>query len=234
MFGLSSAQILDIVVIAIFAVCIIYGYTKGFVRAVYGLFSSIISYIVSCIFARDFSIVIAQTPIFKSVSGSLYESLDGIEFASGGAVATNEIVTDSTAELFERIGFSLDEINRYVTSLVSQGVDNVTDGVKEYVIEPVLNTFAYSIAFLIIFIGALLVLKVVCFLLDKTMSFSGLAGVNKFFGVVLGVLAALVYSMVFCLLAVAIIPYLATNGVDISIKSIDETHLFKIIHGIIS
>ena len=230
---MTSAIVLDIITIVIIAVCVVYGCTKGFIKTLYKLFSGIIALLVALVYAKPFSGVIAQTDVFKNLVNNLYANVDKIDIPVDGGQIVESQLSEASGEFLSKLGISLEEICEYISSLVSSGVDNVTQGVKDYIIAPAADSLAHTAAFVILFVLSLIALRVICFVLDKTVNISGFGGVNKFLGFILGGGAAFVYSIVFCLVSVSIFPYLAASGVEIGTDTIAETHLFKLIYGIV-
>ena len=95
-------------------------------------------------------------------------------------------------------------------------------------VEFVAERISYFLAFIVIFIISLVLLKIAAMLINKAFKLPGLNFINKTGGIILGILYGIVGSYVFVFLAYYVLPYLAANTIISSAPEVmDGTLFFK-------
>lgn len=223
------AVVLDIIPLAIALVCILSGYKNGFIRTAYKLFRTVASFIVALVFAEPFSKVVAENPLFKSFMDGIYKKFDGMDFKipETTTVSLEDSLSPAAKDFLAKLDISFSELGDYITSLINSGEQNIIEGVREYVLDPITSSLAFALAFIILFFVSGIAFKIISIIMDGTVKVVGLGGINRFFGLLLGGVGGFVYAVAFCTVVTIIMPYLVTADIGITESVVAETRVFR-------
>ena len=138
------ALIVDIALIAVLALCVFLGWKKGFIHAISKFMTYILSFLLANIFWKYLAVYIGRLPFIQNL---ITEGVEGPVFEEGASFV-NKLKTMFT----------------FLSSDVIQNgnAENTTAVVNNYLAE----TLTMIISFAIIFIAALILLKLLFRLLD--------------------------------------------------------------------
>ena len=157
-----------IVLILIIVISAIVGLKRGFVRSIAGLASYIISYIVANRFYTLLTPIVSKIPFIQSMTTDI--EMPEIESGAG---------------FLGKIG----AIFKYLfDNAMSNPGSDVTETARAVINNFLAELITEAIAFLALFFGALIVLKLILFLIDKFCETPVLKGTNKTLGVIFGIL----------------------------------------------
>jgi uncharacterized membrane protein required for colicin V production len=221
--------VLDIVIAGIIILCIYKGYKNGLIKTVMGLLSFIAAFIMARIFSPPLSEFMYSNWIKSGfVSGIASRIEDILGHLSLEHVVADPGRPDSFTDLLGSYGFSLPDVNRWMSEAALRGTDNITEYVAENLAAPVARGVSDFIAFAVVFALSLVLLKIVTALINRVAGLPVLNFFNKTGGAVLGSAYGAVLSFIFVILVYYALPYLAANTPIGSAHEVtDGTILFK-------
>ncbi|MGN1194412.1 MAG: CvpA family protein, partial [Acutalibacteraceae bacterium] len=197
---------IDAVLLAVFALSIVFAARKGFFKSLFDL----AAYVIAILAARFISVAAAPTVFDQYFSPSIRQQLTD-KLASSGALDYSEkieaainSIPDSLSGMLEMIGIDKDAISAQVSSAQLNG-DNVISTLMDKVITPVGTAIIQLIIFVVLSIVLRLILQIVVRLLNNIVKkLPALKQMNSVLGGVLGavkgllvvVLAALVIGVI--------------------------------------
>lgn len=187
--------LLDVLVIAVMAGSIIYGYKKGFVKSLMSLVSGIVSVFVAYTFTPMLSAWLNTKYILDAISKGIAETFASAAKTSGDVAG--EIVYDLTKmfenpqikTIIERFGADAGAVEGVAGEAEIVGFDMINK-LAVTVAKPVANTVSTVAAFLILFIGAAVVLKIVTLIISGLFKLPVLKSMDKALGIVSGIICA--------------------------------------------
>ena len=180
--------IIDIVLCAVVLFSAIYGYNRGFIKSAI----SIVSFAVSLVCAWIFTPVLSPLICGGFMLGWVRQA---VEKAMELAGISNVSAAYAAAELPNALNSILTRFGIKISDLGSSGVMS-SDEIAEAIAGPTADILSKALSFVIIFFGTALLLRIIGIVIDKAMNITGLSGVNKFFGGVLGTVCGVFYAMV--------------------------------------
>lgn len=152
-----------------------------------------------------------------------------------------KIIEDFSNTDFGRTVFKLGVDSEQIKNDFGNAIDNSigalsqSDSVKGLLVSliagPVLDCVAAALGTVIVFVLALILLKIACFFLDKVFRLPLLSSVNKYGGLVAGVVSGFITVFVLCMAAQALIPVIPQNPILYSGME-DNTLLYGFFTGI--
>ena len=198
------SAILDILIVVIIGVTILFAVKNGFVKTVLSAASFLIALVVAFLFVSPVRDAFLESGMAVKVRSAVDESI-------------TSFVTGASAELEEKW-------NDWRT----ENTETLKNELVGYVSEPVLRAVATFTAFVLLYLGSVLVLRLAAYLLDKLTDLPILRQANKLLGLVAGVVLALLRVWLFCAVVQLLLPCADTLGLGI-VSHIDpaNTFLFK-------
>lgn len=186
---MSLSIIFDLIVVAVFVVCVIGGMRKGLVKSVYRIFSFALAIILSIALLQPFSKLLDSTPIAETVRSGITNSIEN----TGGEMAAS---IDDTLSNLHLPSFLQDDIS--TDYLINSPEDDAAEfSVSEWVADALTGKIIGVLAAVILFIGIKLLLSLIFHMLDALFNLPVLHGVNKMLGAVLGLIngAIIIYGL---------------------------------------
>lgn len=195
--------VFDIILLIIIVGTILKCVSKGFVKSIMSLVS-----IVGAFFAANFLYTPLATWLKDEVfSEKIVEWLAGVIKSMIGTIGLDEIFKDKPlpfVELLARFGTDLSTIEGNFTN-VSVATDDVLTKMAQMIADPIITGASNVLAFMLIFIVALVIFKIITVSLDAIFRLPLLNSANKILGLILGVLCAAFYAWLFSILSNGII-----------------------------
>lgn len=170
----------DILLVAIFLVCLFSGWRRGFVRTVMNLISVAVAGI-GAYFLYPFPAAYMYGKVFLPKMTSMVE--ESILSGSTGHTLT---------ELFNsKPGFFVDTLNQYSDLSKVEGYFNtdktmtVTD-ISEYTAAPIASALSNVLGFMLMFVVLIIIMRVLTWFIDKACMLPVLHGTNTLLGIVAG------------------------------------------------
>lgn len=212
--------ILDVVIIIVMVMCVINGYKKGFFKSMMNLISGVVSVIVAYTFTPALSAWLNAKFFLGAISKGIADA-----FASAAKTTTEaagEVVYDLTkmlqnpqiGSILERFGAG-EQTVADVAGNTTQAGYNVIEEIAVKVATPVAETVSVAIAFILLFIGTAIVLKIFTAIIGLFFKLPVLKTMDKGLGLVSGLITAAFFGWVLSLAIEAALPPLATVVPDI-------------------
>lgn len=198
------AIIVDIVLVAVLALCVFFGWKKGFIHAISKFLTYILSFVLANIGWKYLAVYIGRLPFIKNL---VTEGVEGPVFEEGASFV-NKLKT-----MFSFLS----------SDVVQNGnAENTTAVVNNYLAE----TLTMIISFAIVFIAALILLKLLFRLLDTIIKkIPVIKQINGTLGAVIGLLNGFIWTWAIANLFVkAFLPSL--NQLNPTIFSMDIANSF--------
>lgn len=191
--------ILDILIVALFAACVIYGAKKGFFKSLMSLVTGIAAYVSAYAFTPALSLYIKDKFIIDGVRSSLTKTFFSI---AEGASATageklydvNKLLQDpQVSKMLESFGGAEFSPEKLVDS--TPDAFSAVEGLANTVADPISTMISDVVAFGLLFVLSLLVLKIITVLVGTFFKLPVLSTLDKTMGVVFGIAAGVFFSM---------------------------------------
>ena len=223
--------LLDLCILAIAGITIYIAYKRGFVKTFISAVSSILAMIVVMLFTAPLANMLADTALADTVRDKTAVFIDELVENSNSAGAL-ELVQDKTGELYtvlDATGVDLGEFSEWLKNSASQTEEAFRQNLVEYVSGPAVTLVMRAIAMLALYIGSLILLKIVASLLSGVLEhLPFLRQANHLLGLLLGAVMAVVYVFVFCAVVGILINTSSLTGLT-ALDTIvpEETYLYR-------
>lgn len=211
---MQASVITDIALAAVFAICIGYGYKRGFMRAAYQIISFILTVVVVFALRAPVTELLYDTQIGTAVTSAVQEKVNTAISKTGFGTDTDAFVDELAFPEF--IG---DSIKKSMQS-AQAFKENTTAAICESITDTIMSFLSAAILFAAVKLG----LSVILAVLDRMCRLPLLNLVNKTAGAAVGVLNALVIVYAVC----ALLMFFAPTQKQADINSvISQTTLTK-------
>lgn len=209
--------LLDLAVIFIFVLTVFLVTKRGFIKTVFDFGSLICAIIIAKIFTPAISALFRNT-LYNKVSGTLKDVLESL--MEKGELPDN-LQKDSLGEL----------LNKYNISLSGSASAETAEELLDYVVNNIVELLSYAIAFIAVFVIALIALKLAAFALDGIFKLPLLKTINKGLGFVLGLITATIYVLLFVAVIQLTAPYLGSIYPEVfGTSAINRTFIFEFLY----
>lgn len=224
--------ILDVIIIAIIAICVFLSAKKGFARTIIEL----AGFVAAILIAINLSTPVANFVYDKMVSPSIEKTV--VKVIDDSVNSTSAAVTDAIWEKLpgfvsnaaEKSGVSKDTLSSKLMGGSSSA--DIAQNIADEVVAPVATTVIKYIATVLIFIILLIVVKFLARLLNSIFKKSLLGGANAILGGALGAVKGAIYAILFCLL-VSLITNITKDNFFITNEMIENSTVFKFVLNLI-
>ena len=187
---------IDVILAAIIAAVVIGAVKRGFIRSVFQLGTTVAAIVIAVIFYKELSDYFLNAFVFEKTTeyiGGFLENFAADISAAADFSAIAAALPEQVHSTAELLGINVEEVlEKYISadSLIS------TDALSESISLSVATVISNILAFAALFLGSLIVLNLVCFILDKLAKLPLLNGTNRFLGLIFGALEGIVLGMV--------------------------------------
>ena len=196
-------QIIDWIFLAALVGIVIYATARGFVRAVYRLVSLIVAIVIASTFAAPLGNILYDSFLYSAVEGGVESALTSVASGTVGAVDAEAVLDGLPEEIGAAASFfgvDLADTIKNVTETNETQIPKLAASIAQ----PIATSAAKLLATVLLFVCAMLVLRLFRFVLDWLMKLPILHGLNRIFGFVFGVLEASVIGILLAKLLVAV------------------------------
>ena len=225
--------LLDVVSVVILVVCIWSAARRGFVKTIIGFVGTLLAVAAAAIFGPAAASVIRVRlvgPFFERTVGDyLMTYMSGVgESAEAFAEQFNQLLA-AMPEVLEaylrRFSVSPEEVRQ---SFEASSLESAKDAAVSAISTPLSQAVSNALGFLLVFVAALLLIKLLTVLLDTAAKLPLLRSVNKGLGVALGAVQGVLIVLVFAGVMTHLAPFLEnymTTAFDAN--TISSTLVFK-------
>ncbi len=179
--------VIDIVLIAVFALTVFTAYRKGLLKSLIDSFGLLISFFGAYKISGIVSPWIYENILRNKAISLINEKITGSDIAVGTQqikdffLSFNETIT----EILLKAGVDLAEISDKVSG-IDLSSDTAAELLEQTAVQPILTVIINCITFIVLAIIFIIVLSLLSNLITKSLNKTVLSGVNKFFGAVFG------------------------------------------------
>ncbi|MBE6617418.1 MAG: CvpA family protein [Ruminococcaceae bacterium] len=186
-------------------ICIVWSAARrGFVRAFMNLLSTVASFIVAYVYTPTLAAIIDEKLILSPITGDIHATLRSMSLNPNTMLFDLDKLADDVpaplVNMLDRYNVDLNEFIDKIRGLVDCPEETVY-GFAEEIATPVSSVISAALAFIIILLGASIVLKLITELLDYIFMLPALKSANTVLGVIFGVIEG---AAVACVLAMAL------------------------------
>lgn len=194
--------VLDLIIVAILAICVIAAAKKGFMRTLVEL----VGFVAAIVIAFAFSGPLAEFTYSKLIEPAASST---VEAAVSGVVGeTAESASQTLGELFESLpnfvtnfaeqsGYSADSIAQKVSS--GADVQAISAELCDKIVDPAITAIIKYILVLVLFVITLIVAKLLSRFINSLFKGALLGTANTVLGGVLGAVKGAIFALIFCL-----------------------------------
>ncbi|MCL2518277.1 MAG: CvpA family protein [Oscillospiraceae bacterium] len=218
--------LIDLLLLAVFVLCIVSGVRKGFVYSVMNFISFIAAFVCGWLFAPSLGAYYKENIFITRISETISDMLHSLLGTSSFETLFAEKPSAFT-ELITRYNTDITQLETFYSKQVNVSVQSVSD----YIADPIATGISNFLAFLTIFLGALILLKILTIFLDMVFKLPVLNAINRTFGCILGIFCGFLYVSLIIMLLVAVSPTLTALNPEVFKPSTIENsmllNLFK-------
>ncbi len=224
--------ILDIIIVAIIAICVFLSAKRGFARTVIEL----VGFVAAILIAINLSNPVANFVYDKAVSPTIEKNVvvvmdESVNSASAAVTDTIwEKLPNFVSNAAEKSGVTKDTLSNKLMG--SSSSEDIASSIAEEIFKPVATTVIKYIATVIIFVILLIVVKILARLFNAVFKKSLLGGANAILGGALGAIKGAIYAILFCLL-VSLIANITKDNFFITNEMIENSTVFKLVLNLI-
>lgn len=234
------AFIVDIIIVALLALSIIMGYKRGLVKTLFGCFSLIAAILLASLFGAPVGSAIKNSFLFdgveQSVTNEISSKVDDVsglqaQTPEGEEMPQNSITMSDGQRIVEdfansdfgktvfRLGVNEEQIKRDFANAIDNGINTFSGAtdIKGLLVSiiagPVLDCIASALGTVIVFIVSLILLKILCFFIDKLFKLPILNTLNKYGGLVAGIISGFIGVFALCMIMETMLPIIPENPV---------------------
>lgn len=187
---------LDIIIILIVSLTVYFAAKNGFVKTAISASSFIIAILLTAILTTPVAEAIKASPLSATVRNATEDRIESILLE--GSYEISSLLEGESEEFNKLLSVARIDKDGLLEKYVSMDPDKVAYNLAVEISNPIIDTVAIIVAIIIIYIGTQIILSVVSFILDKVCRLPVLKSCNKFLGIVVGVVLALLRACLFC------------------------------------
>lgn len=226
---LSYGVILDLIVLAIFVICVLVCAKRGFVKTIVAFVGTILAIVVVYTLSGPASEFIYNVGIEPSIVKSAEKSANEKSLDTVNAVY--DAFPDFLNDNLEKFGFNRENVTVKISDAASTGIKDAAVSGSRYVVKPIVTRLLASVISLLAIIILIPVVKLLSRLLNKIASVSIVGKINSLLGGIVGLLLGLLIACVFCFIANIIGTF--TSVPLFSIEAIESSYSFGFLYDII-
>ena len=188
------ALLLDLTVVAVFLVTVILDTWRGFVKSFMHLASGIVSLLFAYAMTPRLGDWLFGYVVRSNIASGIATTLRGILPDSGEATLETILNSPVFQEIAKRYHVTADSVAAGLNG--SESAEELVAKLSDSIVAPVAGIISNAAAFLLLFVGAMVVLRLLTWLLDLVFRIPVLSGANRVLGFALGVLSALLVCWV--------------------------------------
>ena len=222
--------LLDLIIVAIIAICVVFSAKRGFMRTLL----EVVGFIAAFVIAFTVSSPLADMTYDNIVEPSIVSTVEESSTNVSGDVSEKvwNTLPGVIRKNSQKFGIKKDAFSDKVKSYVSGEVEQNAVKISQNVTKPIIVKLIGAIYSTVIVILLIFVSKFLARVINKLFSFSIIGKLNSFFGGVIGVFKGAAFALAFCMI-ISIVVLVSNDSFWIfTTDNIEKTHLFKLFYGI--
>lgn len=208
--------IVDLIIIAIFALCIFIGYKRGLTGSLIKILSFVIALAIALVFFKPVSnFIIEKTQIDETIKNSVIEIFNKEESANEEQKKNEEQTT----------------IAEPIVDYVNEQIEQSTNQIKEEVVEHAANKIAIITINIVVIIALLIIARIALLFVKALTELLTKLPVIKQFDKAGGIIYGIVQSLIIIFITLAIISFISTITANYIITGfIGQSYIGKILY----
>ena len=208
-------QIVDLLIIDILIVGSVVGAKKGFIKAALkmgaGIISIIISYIFTSRLAEFFNKKYIFSPVEEKISVAISRYITDINGEEISAESLVNAIPESLRNILSLVGYNVNDVANNALLAGNNTLEKFISSSSELVA----NILSTIFAFVILFLGTFIVLRILAVVLDAVIKkIPGISQINSALGFLFGFLCTVVNIWTFSGLAISLIEAIRVSNPD--------------------
>ncbi len=225
------SAILDILVVAVLVFSVVLGWKRGFVKSLLHFAGSLISLVLAVVLAAPIGSFFNDLFIADWLSSSVESKLAEQLAAMGDSFSSLfENMPEGFSSLIDRFGIGKGDLEEQYVQMAAENKTDalITEELADYLTASAARAVSCVLAFLIVYIVAFVLVKLLSRLIDPIFRLPLLHTANALLGALLGFLVAIVFLWVAALLIEHVVPYaFGSDSVFYNNFSADNTLLYR-------
>jgi len=181
---------LDVIILIVALTVIVADTKKGFVKSFMGLISTAVAMLLAYAFTPWLSAVFRGRLVLEDIATGISSTLKSLTASEDGTFNLEKLFSSETYfEIAQRYGAKTEELKEVISGKTAADAETV-DSLSDLIAAPAATLISNALAFLVIFIGFLLLLRLLTYLMDLVFSLPVLHTANTALGFVFGFLSA--------------------------------------------
>lgn len=181
---------LDLIILLLALSVIVSDTKKGFVKSFMGLISTAVSMLLAYAFTPWLSAVFRGKLVLADIASGISSTLKSLTASEDGTFNLEKLFSSQTYfEIAERYGAKTEALQELISGQTAADAAAV-DSLSDLIAAPTATLISNASAFLVLFIGFLLLLRLLTWLMDLVFRLPVLQTANTAFGFVFGLLSA--------------------------------------------
>lgn len=222
------AIIIDLVLLSLFIFAVILGRRRGFIRSVMGLASFVLSGLVAVLFSSGVASLF-EKQLTGFFSDRINDWLLGIREGLAAGASDAEFLSglpESFTVLAGAFGIDSDKMSQKLAELGGNGEEAIGH-LSTYIAEPIGHTVALALSFLLLFLAASIVCRLIFRALNLVAKMPVLHAINSLGGALIGIVYGFLWVWILCFVLSAFGPTLAVSFPSVfSVKAIHDSVLY--------
>lgn len=227
--------VVDFIIVVIAFCVVLNAWKKGFIQSVAGLVTGVVSFIAAYAFTPALGEYIYKSFALETLSDGISKTIGSLSRTGEGKFDLSAMYSempDALKQIIERYSVDSEKFGEMCAG-VTEGTEETVEKLSEYIAAPIADTLSSAAAFIAIFVGALIVLKLLVFLIDLIFKLPVLNGTNKTLGLLFGVGEALILSVLISSVSAAIITALGSvDPVTFGAHAVEKSYIMKTLSSI--
>ena len=212
--------LLDGILLAILAICIISGVRNGFIKSFMGLVKGAVSLLVAYAYTPVLRDVIKDHYIIRDIADGIAETLKSLALNLESQTPSYDLskvaadLPEAYVNILDRYHISLEDFNAQIAGITGADESVILD-LSAQIAEPCAIAVSSAAAFIVLFFGAFILLSLVTWLLDALFRLPVLSTTNRFFGFLFGLLEGVLIAWVVSLVGASLMSALGSLDTDL-------------------
>lgn len=224
--------VLDIIAVLLFLLSVVSCHHKGFFKSFFGMLKVVIAIIASYIFMPTVAYFYRTNFVEKLISDNVASRINSIARRTAEGFNLEKLFNDMPSEfadILERYGADTQKLSEKFGSLTDAAEESVSE-LASSITSSVVRTVSDILAFATLFIGALIILTVVIWIIGMIVQLPVLSAIDKGLGVAFGIISGLLIVWVYCnLVCIGVDALRAVKPGIIGSNVIENTYIVKYI-----
>ncbi len=204
--------LIDIILIATVFLSIWSGVKRGFIRSLMNIITFFAALLCGWYFYPSLAAIYSSKYLLDKFTTDIYNSINSIISSGIESINLSRLFADKPdafLDITRRYSVDINLLEEYFNTQVMKGSQDITADISTRIATPLATGVSEVLAFLTIFLGVILLLKIVTFILDLIFKLPVLNAFNRVAGFVLGSVCGLAYAWILSIVIAASLPFLS-------------------------